>query len=100
MIPKKNMVDVGKPAPMNFVMATSKSYLTAKTNSPIPVNNQSQEYSSLSFLLRTNSMIVINIAMLIKTENTACLIGIYLLLFFDGFSRNNVTKMDKSILKI
>jgi len=74
--PKKNRVEVGRAAPIRWVILTNQSYWIGKMIIARLVNNHNKEYSSRSFLLRTNSRTNIKIKMAIDKTTIFCLKGI------------------------
>jgi len=75
--PNKKMVEAGRAMPNNRLMKRSKPCQIARTKITTPVSIHSHEYSSLSFLLLTNSKMRITNPTLNKIAKIFCRRGIF-----------------------
>ena len=99
MIDPRKSVEVGSPAPIRWVSATSQSYLMTRMNMEMLVMSQSREYSSLSRFFRTMSMVMMKTKRLTMIANICCFNGMIYLRYSCRF-RKRVTKMDRHILNM
>jgi hypothetical protein len=74
--PRKKRVEVGRLAPMRWVMPCSRSYHNASIRIIDPVRSHSHEYSSLSFFLLTSSIMKKRRKRLMTIAKIFCFMGI------------------------